>query len=70
MNLSSGWIELNSALKTLRLSWEETKLEWHDAVRQEFDDNYWTPMEAQVGTTLRAIDRLAQVLLRAQQDCS
>lgn len=70
MNLSSGWIELNSALKTMRFRWEEVKTDWHDPVRRDFEENHWKPLEAQVVSTLRAIDRLAPVLARAQQECS
>ena len=70
MNLSTGWIELNSALKELRLQFEEVKPDWNDAVRRGFDDNHWQPLEAQVVATLRAIDRLAPILTKAQQECS
>jgi hypothetical protein len=70
MNLSSGWIELNSSLKTMRLRWEEVKTDWHDTVCRDFEKNHWIPLESQVVSTLRAIDRLAPVLAKAQQECS
>jgi hypothetical protein len=70
VNLSSGWIELNSALKTMRLRWEEVKTEWHDPVCSDFEENHWRPLESQLVSTLRAIDRLAPVLAKAQQECS
>jgi hypothetical protein len=70
VNLSTGWTELNSALKTMRLRWQEVKTDWHDAVCLDFEENHWTPLEAQVVSTLRAIDRLAPILAKAQQDCS
>jgi hypothetical protein len=70
VNLGSGWIELNSALKTMRLRWDEVKNDWHDPVSGDFEENHWTPLESQVVATLRAIDRLAPVLAKAQQDCS
>jgi hypothetical protein len=70
VNLSTGWTELSSALKELRLLWEETKTEWHDSVSQDFEENHLAPLEAQVVATLRAIDRLAPDLIQAQRDCS
>ena len=70
MSLSSGWIELNSALKTMRLRWEEVKTDWHDTVCSDFEKNHWALLESQVVSTLRAIDRLAPVLAKAQQECS
>jgi len=70
VNLSTGWIELNSALKTMRLRWDEVKTEWDDAVCHDFEEHHWMPLESQAVSTLRAIDRLAPVLAKAQQECS
>jgi hypothetical protein len=70
VSLSTGWIELNSALKTMRLRWEEVKTDWHDGVCRDFEEHHWLPLEAQCVSTLRAIDRLAPILARAQQECS
>ncbi len=70
MNLSTGWIELNSALKTMRLRWDEVKTDWNDSVSRDFEESHWEPLEAQVIATLRAIDRLSPVLAKAQQECS
>ena len=70
MNLSTGWIELNDALKKMRLLWEETKAGWDDPVSREFEERYWLSLENQVVATLRAMDRLGPVLARAQRECS
>lgn len=70
MALSGGWIELNSALKTMRLRWEDVRTDWHDAVCRDFEKDHWTGLESQVVATLRAIDRLAPILAKAQQECS
>jgi hypothetical protein len=69
MNLSTGWIELNSALKTLRLRLEEAKVDWNDVAQRTFEEDYWLPLEAQVLATLRAIDRLVPTLAKAQREC-
>ena len=69
MSISAGSGKINLALKALRARWEETKTRWNDPVSQTFEENHWTPLEAQVLTTLRAIDRLAQELAQARQEC-
>lgn len=70
MKLSTGRIKLHSAMKTLKSRWETIKPGWHDPVSQDIDEKLFVPLEQQVATTLRAIDRLAQVLDQAQHDLS
>ena len=70
MHLDTGWTELNAALKTLRLRWDEVKTTWDDPVRCEFEEQHWEPLEQQVVAALRAIDRLRPILTKAQQECS
>jgi hypothetical protein len=69
MSLSAGSSKLNLALKALRVRWEETKTHWNDPVSEAFEENYWKPLESQVMTTLRGIDRLGQELAQARQEC-
>ena len=68
MSLSTGLIGLHSALKDLRLKWQETQLIWNDSVRRDFDENLWQPLETQVEVAHRALDRLAAIVAQAQQD--
>lgn len=70
MNLNTGWAELSNALKELRICWDEHAPAWKDNVRQEFEEEHKEPLEAQVATTLRAIERLSELLIRAQHDCA
>lgn len=70
MSLSSSSMELNHALKELRVLWEETKDSWDDVVRHDFEENYWIPLETQLVAVLRAMERLAPVLITAQRDSS
>jgi len=69
MNLTTGRTQLNSALKTLRLHWEETKEVWTDAVRRDFEEEFFVPLEQEVQTTLRGIDRLSQIVGEMRQQC-
>lgn len=70
MSLHTSWTELNTALKDLRLLWQETRAGWNDPVSQEFEEKYWTALESHVVASLRAMDRLGPVLMKAQRDCS
>jgi hypothetical protein len=62
MKLSTGRIKLNSTIKTLKTHWEATKPGWNDPVCQDFEEHYLVPLEQQVSATVRATDRLAQIL--------
>jgi len=69
MSLSTGRTKLDACLKTLRLRWEEVRESWNDPVRQDFEEQYWTPLEPLVAGSIRAIDRLDSVLARVRQEC-
>ena len=70
MSLNTAWIELNNGLKTLRLTWEDAREQWKDAVGRDFESQRWEPLELQVMSTLRALDVLAPLLAAAQRECS
>ena len=70
MHLTTSAMELNAALKTLRLLWEETRAGWSDAVSRDFETNHWETLETRVVAALRAMDRLAPVLMQAKRECS
>jgi hypothetical protein len=68
-SLNAGYSSLNHSLKELRILWEETKSHWKDAVSESFEEHQWHPLEARMVGALRAMDRLAPVLNKMQQDC-
>lgn len=61
---------LNSALKSLRRRWADVEDVWDDSVRRHFAEEHIDPIEPQVVSTLKAINRLAQVMARAYDECS
>ena len=69
MSLSTGRYKLYTAMKDLAARWEETKDQWQDAVRQEFEEKQWEPLEPHVKAALSAMDRMDQVLVRVRNDC-
>lgn len=70
MYLSAGATKLSQSLKLLRVHWDATEKDWNDIVRQEFEKNHIDTLEEQVRATLRAINELAEVLYRAEQECA
>jgi hypothetical protein len=70
MHLTTCAMELNAAIKELRLLWEDTRSGWNDAVSRDFEANQWEMLETHVVAALRAMDRLAPVLMHAKRECS
>lgn len=69
MNLSTGTGKFSFALKTLRAHWELVSSHWTDEVRQDFEENQLKLIEAELIATLNATNNLAQILVKAQQEC-
>ena len=70
MSLNTGSAKLSFALKTLHAKWHRAESEWSDKVRKDFETNYLTPVETELLATLNAINGLAQILAKAEQECS
>ena len=70
MSLTTTSISLADGLKTADRLWEDARAGWDDPVSRAFESNYWLPLKTQVEATLSALDRLAPILARAQQECS
>jgi hypothetical protein len=62
-------MELNSALKELKIRWEDTQSVWNDSVSQDFQEHQWLPFTGQVMSMLRAVERLSPVLEKVYHDC-
>lgn len=67
--LSRGAARLTKAWDKLRLRWEATQLEWHDAVSQEFEATYLAPLEQQISATVSRMKTLAGVVNTAEHEC-
>jgi len=70
MSLDTGRYQLYAAMKSLRERWERTQETWRDAIRRDFAEDFWEPLEQRVQAALTAIDRLGQVMKRAREECS
>jgi hypothetical protein len=69
ISVATGRGKLYGSLKDLRLFWQDTQKIWDDPASLDFDENLWQPLEAQVTSALRGMDRLAQVLHQMQNEC-
>lgn len=69
MSVTTGTMDLTAALKDLRIRWEQATLVWNDPVRREFEEQFWDPLVERTVAALRAMDRLAPVLMKLRQDC-
>jgi hypothetical protein len=52
------------------MRWDDTQESWNDSVRQGFEEEFMGPLEPQVMLTLKAINRLNQVMARAYEECT
>ena len=69
MNMTNSSMEMHGALKDLRARWEQTREVWNDAVRIDFEEHHYFTLERQVLQAIRAMERLAPILEKMQQEC-
>jgi hypothetical protein len=55
--------------RKLRLRWDETTLEWNDVVSRDFERQYLEPLEPKLVAAAQAIERLAEILDKAEKEC-
>ena len=61
---------LNFATKGLFERWDDVQASWDDPVSRGFDKEFLEPLQPQVMTVLKAINRLSQVMARAYEECT
>ncbi|MGC3971034.1 MAG: hypothetical protein QM775_27970 [Pirellulales bacterium] len=61
---------LKHSFQDLQTRWDETQQIWNDQVSQRFAESHIVPLEAPLDTALKAMDRLAIVMMRAYEACS
>lgn len=69
MSLDTGRYQLYSSFKTAAAHWDQTRLAWRDEVARDFEEQHWAPLERQVKLALSAMDRLAQIVVKARREC-
>jgi hypothetical protein len=70
MSLNAASVELVDGIQTLGERWEDTRTVWTDAVAQDFEKRFWTPLEAYTNDAVGAIDRLSTLIVQVRRDCT
>lgn len=69
-DLYTGGGKLRDAIKSLRSAWLGVDPYWRDVVRDDFEKNYFEPMELRTLSIIEAVGHLAEVMGRAEHECS
>jgi hypothetical protein len=67
-DLITGAKRLQKASKILKERWGQTKEHWRDATAEQFEEQYLRPLGEKVQLALGAVDRLSEVLQRAEKE--
>lgn len=65
--LSNQLSELDAAWRLLQQRWETTGDVWNDRVHEEFAAQHMEPLARQTQAVARSLERLAQVVNKAQR---
>ena len=60
---------LESALRDLRVAWDETRSYWRDQKSQEFERTYLERIPPQVTLAKQAMDDIEALLRKVRNDC-
>jgi hypothetical protein len=69
-DLNSGLGQLSNAFSQLRDRLAATKSEWDDATRKQFEEEHLNEIPGRMQLLVAAVQRLGEVLDRAEKDCS
>jgi hypothetical protein len=68
MSLDDAKARLDHASELLALHWQDALTEWDDPKCREFEEDFLKPLFVHVSAAMSAMDRLQDVLVRAQRD--
>jgi len=60
---------LSMATRQLMSRWEETRNSWRDQKAAEFESLYLAELDRSVGSTLKILEELDQLLIKIHADC-
>lgn len=69
MSLDAGSHQLSNGFKTLQVQWDQSRLYWRDAVRDDFERHYWNVLAARVPAALDGMSQLDQILSQIRREC-
>jgi len=68
-DLTTGAARLNKSVESLQEAWAETREHWNDENSRNFEENYLDPLGPQVKLALDAVNRIGEILNRAEREC-
>ena len=68
-DLSLGASQLHDSLKKIHVRWETLNESWQDPVSAHFCEDHIDPLEPLVFSAVAAMNQLAQVIAKCQQEC-
>jgi hypothetical protein len=67
VNGMAAWLEIETPWKKLQQKWEQTTTCWDDPVSREFEQTFLFPLAEQVQQTQLELERLKEVIIKAQR---
>jgi len=65
--LSFSIEKLSLAERALQQQWNQTRTSWTDRVSQNFERDYWVPLETSSKVLLKEMEQLSQTLIVAER---
>jgi hypothetical protein len=68
-DLLTGASRIRYALEKLETTWNESSVDWNDAVSRNFQQHHLEPMVPRLKLALDAIGRMGLLISEAERDC-
>jgi len=69
VDMHTGAAQLTDALVQLETAWDRVQLSWNDDARRHFESEHLATISPTIRMTLDAVNRLADVLSKAEREC-
>ncbi len=69
MGVYEGRGQLAKAMKNLTLRWQETRMDWDDALARRFEERFLKPIEMDLRSAVGAMEHMATLLHQIHRDC-
>ena len=70
MSVAGSKVKLSSAIRDLRIRWDQTREGWKDAASESIEQDYIAPFEREVRTAIKALETMSEVMIAIRKDCS
>ena len=69
MSVETAKVKLTSAIRDLRVRWDETTDQWKDSASASFEKDFVTPFELEARSAIKAMETMAEVMIAVRKDC-